>query len=29
MLKNYKYTPLEDSSDQKYMPKELENRKYV
>jgi len=27
--KNYKYTPLEDSADQKYLPKELENRKYV
>jgi putative ATPase len=25
----YKYTPLEDSSGQKYLPKELEGRKYV
>jgi len=25
----YKYTPLEDSRDQKYLPKELEGRKYV
>jgi len=27
--KNYKYTPLEDSSDQDYLPKELKNRKYI
>lgn len=27
--KNYKYTPLEDSSDQEYLPKELKNRKYL
>jgi putative ATPase len=27
--KNYRYTPLEDSSSQKYLPEELENRKYV
>lgn len=27
--KDYKYTPLEDSADQKYLPKELEKRKYV
>jgi putative ATPase len=27
--KNYKYTPFEDSSKQKYFPKELENRKYL
>lgn len=27
--KNYKYTPLEDSSNQKYLPRELENRKYL
>jgi putative ATPase len=26
--KDYKYTPLEDSRDQKYMPEELENRRY-
>lgn len=26
---NYKYTPLEDSSKQKYLPEELEGRKYV
>lgn len=26
---NYKYTPLEDSSEQKYLPEELEGRKYV
>jgi putative ATPase len=25
----YKYTPLEDSSEQKYLPKELEVKKYV
>lgn len=25
----YKYTPLEDSSDQKYLPEELEGKKYV
>ena len=25
----YKYTPLEDSSEQKYLPKELKNRKYL
>ena len=27
--KNYKYTPLEDSSSQKYLPEELKNRKYI
>jgi putative ATPase len=27
--KGYKYTPLEDSSDQEYLPKELRDRKYV
>jgi len=27
--KNYKYTPLEDSSDQEYFPKELKGRKYL
>ncbi len=27
--KNYKYTPLEDSSEQKYLPKELDGRKYL
>lgn len=27
--KDYKYTPLEDSSDQEYLPKELKNRKYL
>ncbi len=27
--KNYKYTPLEDSSGQKYLPEELTGRKYV
>lgn len=27
--KNYKYTPLEDSSDQEYLPKKLKNRKYL
>ena len=27
--KGYKYTPLEDSSDQEYLPKELKNRKYI
>ncbi|HPN96914.1 MAG TPA: replication-associated recombination protein A [Candidatus Moranbacteria bacterium] len=27
--KNYKYTPLEDSSDQKYFPEDLKNRKYI
>jgi putative ATPase len=27
--KNYKYTPLEDSSDQQYFPDELKNRKYI
>jgi putative ATPase len=27
--KNYKYTPLEDSSDQNYLPDELKNRKYI
>ena len=26
--KGYKYTPLEDSSDQEYLPKELKGRKY-
>lgn len=25
----YKYTPLEDSSDQQYLPNELKNRKYM
>jgi len=25
----YKYTPLEDSADQKYLPEELEGKKYV
>jgi putative ATPase len=27
--KNYKYTPLEDSSNQEYLPKELKGRKYL
>jgi putative ATPase len=27
--KGYKYTPLEDSSDQKYLPEELKDRKYL
>jgi putative ATPase len=27
--KDYKYTPLEDSSEQEYLPKELKNRKYI
>jgi len=27
--KNYKYTPLVNSSQQKYLPQELENRKYL
>jgi len=27
--KNYKYTPLEDSSNQEYFPKELKGRKYI
>jgi putative ATPase len=27
--KGYKYTPLEDSSEQEYLPKELKNRKYL
>lgn len=27
--KGYKYTPLEDSSNQEYFPKELKNRKYL
>ena len=27
--KDYKYTPLEDSSEQKYLPEELEGRRYV
>lgn len=27
--KDYKYTPLQDSSRQKYLPEELENKKYV
>lgn len=27
--KNYKYTPLEDSSDQQYLPDELKSRKYI
>ncbi len=27
--KGYKYTPLEDSSEQEYLPKELSNRKYL
>jgi putative ATPase len=27
--KGYKYTPLEDSLDQEYLPKELRNRKYL
>ncbi len=27
--KGYKYTPLEDSSDQVYLPQELKNRKYI
>lgn len=26
---NYKYTPIEDSSEQKYLPEELAGRKYV
>jgi putative ATPase len=27
--RGYKYTPLEDSSDQKYLPEELKDRKYI
>jgi putative ATPase len=27
--KGYRYTPLEDSSDQEYLPKELRDRKYI
>jgi putative ATPase len=27
--KGYKYTPIEDSSNQEYFPKELKNRKYL
>jgi len=27
--KGYKYTPLEDSSEQEYLPEELKNRKYI
>jgi putative ATPase len=27
--KDYKYTPLEDSTDQEYFPDELKNRKYI
>lgn len=27
--RNYKYTPLEDSADQEYLPKELRRRKYI
>lgn len=27
--KDYKYTPLENSSDQEYLPKKLKNRKYL
>ncbi|MFA6383546.1 MAG: replication-associated recombination protein A [Parcubacteria group bacterium] len=27
--KGYKYTPLEDSSEQEYLPDELKNRKYI
>ncbi len=27
--KGYKYTPLEDSRDQEYLPKELKNKKYI
>ena len=27
--KNYKYTPLEDSSDQEYLPEELKGREYL
>jgi putative ATPase len=27
--KNYKYTPLEDSSDQEYLPDEIKNHKYI
>ena len=27
--KGYKYTPLEDSSEQEYFPKELKNRRYL
>jgi putative ATPase len=27
--KNYKYTPLEDSTNQEYLPKELRNKKYI
>lgn len=27
--KGYKYTPVEDSSDQEYFPKEIKNRKYL
>jgi putative ATPase len=27
--KGYKYTPLEDSSDQKYLPDELKDRRYI
>ncbi|MBU0731579.1 replication-associated recombination protein A [Patescibacteria group bacterium] len=27
--KNYKYTPLQDDSDQEYLPEELKNKKYL
>jgi putative ATPase len=27
--KGYKYTPVEDSTDQKYFPDEIEDRKYL
>jgi replication-associated recombination protein RarA len=27
--KGYKYTPKEDSSEQKYLPEELKGKKYV
>jgi putative ATPase len=27
--KGYKYTPLEDSAGQEYLPKELKNKKYL
>jgi putative ATPase len=27
--KGYKYTPIEDSSEQEYLPKELKGRKYL
>jgi replication-associated recombination protein RarA len=27
--KGYKYTPLEDSSDQEYFPEELRGKKYL